>query len=113
RRHVIRRTPPTVDNVSGAEARASAATRQSFRTLLPPNPKGIASSRLTKIRGAAGPRAARKRVASSSAVGGAKSGSAGSAASVASAVAVTGPPSPTRDTVERRPPAHALRHEPR
>ena len=74
-------TPPTVIRVSAPQARASAATRLSLRTLLPPKPKGMASSRLTKMRGAAGAERLAQPVRFVERGGtDAKSGSAGSAA---------------------------------
>src|SRR5262245_7647963 len=53
-------TPPAVINVSAPSARAAAPTNASLRTLLPPNPNAIASSRLMK-RGDDVPRRAARR----------------------------------------------------
>src|SRR5438046_2915399 len=56
--------------VSAPPAIASASANSSFRTLLPPNPNGIASSRLTNSLGTPRPpRTARNRDISSTGVG--------------------------------------------
>ncbi len=69
-------TPPAVISVSAPRATASAPTSRIFRTLLPPNANGIASSRLTSSRGPP-PSARRKRESSSTGVTYGASGSDG------------------------------------
>src|SRR5579872_4010248 len=65
--------PPVVTSASAPSATACAATNASFRTLLPPNPNGMVSSRLMRRRGPP-PSAARRRAISCTGVGVATSG---------------------------------------
>src|SRR3989441_5936381 len=74
-------TPPAVISVSAPSAFACAATNASLRTLLPPNPNGIASSLLISRRGPP-PRRSDNRGIDSTIVGPGRNGSEGKRASV-------------------------------
>ena len=74
-------------SVSACRASASAATRRIFRTLLPPNAKPIASSRLTSNRGPP-PSMVRRRGISSTGVGSGANGTDGNDASAPNTTAM-------------------------